>query len=305
MTGTLSFAQKEFECEKTFNSLTNLYHCCTPEDYEIIFSCPEEFNLGMWILAICAKLHPTICIYTFQLMSNHLHLILSGDPKTVEKFFTAFKAHLSKGLQDRDRLLTFKNLNLKLNPIGDLDYFRSSIAYVNRNGFVINDDTTPYSYPWGPNPYFFNHEMKNYYRQCRQVPKVADLRRLFHSKQTDDAKGLFSLDGKVSPMSFCDIQAAESAFRDAKHYFFCVSRNVESYSKIAASIGESVCYTDDDIYAIARNFARDKSGNTAPALLPPDLKIELASKLHHQYHAGKKQIIRILKLGPEVLDSLF
>lgn len=229
----MSFTQKESSCEALFRSLGPTYHCCTPENHEIIFSCPQDYKAGMAILGICAKLFPTVRIYTFQLMSNHIHLVLSGEKESVIEFFDLFRERLNKYLQSRDRFVALQNLELKFNLIDSVDYFRSSIAYANRNGFVISENETPFSYPWGANPYYFEPMAKNYYHTCRRRMTVVEMREYYRGKKCDSVQGLDILEGVVSPMSFCDIETGEKIFRNAGNYFLCISRDVELYKNSA------------------------------------------------------------------------
>ena len=39
--------------------------------------------------------------------------------------------------------------------------------------------------------------------------------------------------------------------------------------------------------------------------MPANLKMELAKTLHFDFNAGKKQLMRILKLPQETLDAMF
>lgn len=288
-----------------FASLPAVYHACTPENHEAIFISDEDFSIAIGILAICVKMCPGVTIYTFQIMNNHIHLLLSGETSDINAFFSMFKARLKKYLQLSERFVNLKGFELNLYNVDTLEYFRSVLAYVNRNGFVVNDEVTPFSYRWGANSCYFNPIMKKYDEQCSRPLRVVEQRALFHSKAADSVRGLTFLDGSVSPYSFCDIEAGERAFRNAKQYYYHVSRNVESYSKIASIISESVCYTDTDIYLICSEIAQKQYDVKSPGALNSMAKVELAKKLHYEYHASDKQIMRVLKLPKSVLDSLF
>lgn len=300
-----SFYFKEENCQRHFDTMEKVFHCVSPEDFQILFTDCQEFADAMLILAVCCKLCKNIKMITFQLMSNHIHFVVCGEKGDVEAFIDLFEKRIFKYLLYRGRTYDYDKFHIKIFPIDDLEYFRSSIAYCNRNGFVVNEDVTPFSYPWGANTCYFNPIVKQYYNQSRRPAKVIELRSVFHGKNSDATQGIYILGNCVSPFSFCDITAGERAFRDARHYFYCVSKNVESFRKIASIISESISYTDEDVYTVARNIAISQYNVKNPSLIPSSAKIEVAKALHYDYNAGNKQIQRILKLDASILNSLF
>jgi len=301
----VSFREMECACEKVFQSFGPTYHVCSSEDFEIIFRNDDDFRAGMGILAICCKLFPIITIHTFQLMNNHFHIVLSGQRNDIDGFLSMFTYRLQKYFEFEGRFLPIKNIKVNIFTINSLSYFRSAVAYDNRNGFVVNDNCSPYSYPWGANRCFYNIAMLQYYRKCRKVMTTTEIRSIFHSKDADGVKTLYCLDGCVSPLSFCDIAAVEHTFRNEKQYFYAISKNVESYGDIAKDIGEMVVYTDEDIYMIACGISVELFSSKNLSLLDADSKIQIARLLHTKYRAGNKQIHRVLKIGLNVLESMF
>ena len=113
------------------------------------------------------------------------------------------------------------------------------------------------------------------------------------------------LDGYVSPISFCDIDTGESLFRNARQYFIRISKSVESYKDIADVIGESIYYTDDDLFMVAKQISSAQYNEPRLPLLPYDSKIKIAKTLHFNYNASNKQIQRLLSLDAVVVSSLF
>ena len=99
------------------------------------------------------------------------------------------------------------------------------------------------------------------------------------------------VDGYVSPLSFCDVRAAMALFRNAHHYFHMVSRDIENQRLIAKEIGESVFYSDTELFNAVSLFIRDKYGYVSPTILQKDAKIETAVWMHHNYNAGNMQIL--------------
>lgn len=293
---------RESECEMVFREMGEVYNANTSENFPVVFRSDSDFKAAMSILAICARITPGIRIYSFQIMSNHFHLVAGGRREDIIAFFGYYSGRLQKYFGDRS---DFSEFALKLFPISDLEYLRNAIVYVNRNGFVVNDLVTPFSYPWGTSAYFFQPFASRYVEIAGKNLGNVAVRELMHSRNYDSFKDLKTIDGYVSPLEFCDIAMAERVFRNAKQYFYHISRKVETYCEVAKSIGESVCYTDNDIYYVAIKLSRERFGTDELRTLSSSSKIELAKVLHYDYNAGAKQLQRLLKLDGNVLAALF
>lgn len=299
-----SYAQKEAKSQSLFASLGEMYFLCTREDHPLIFTCDEEYKAAIAIFAICCKLFPDVRIITFVFMSNHFHILLCGDSQIIMRLFNMFKQRLQKYFESQGKIINLNSLNEKLHPVSDLHYARNVIVYTNRNAFVVIDDVTPFSYPWGANRYYFNPEMVSLYREVSAPITLRERRGIIHSKYADGINDLLCDDKSISPMCFCDIAAGEGLFRDAKHYFASVSRKVEAYSEIAKVTGEHIYYTDDDMYTVAVNISRERYNCKNLSLLKPQERILLATALRYDYNASDKQIKRFLGLSDNILASL-
>ena len=279
-----------------------VYNANTPENHPIILKSEQDFKAAMSILAVCVAKCPEVKVYAFQLMNNHIHLVAGGSETEIHSLFDFFVSRLLKHFGNA---LDLSGFTLKLFPVSDLAYLRNAIAYVNRNGFVVNNDVTPFSYPWGSSRYFFQPAVRRYEEKCSRAIGIAALRSLIHSRTCDHLKDLKSIDGYISPIEFCHVEVAESVFRDAKQYFYTISRNVESNSDIAKSIGESIYYTDNDLYSAATKMAKEHFGDYKLNALPVDAKMEIAKRLHFDYNAGDKQLNRLLGIDLMILRALF
>jgi len=265
----------------------------------------EDYCAAMTLLAICALNFPSVRILTFQWMSNHLHITLAGPEKDIAALFAMLKKYLGNYLASRGRPDSLKGWDFKLRRIESLSDIRNVIAYNNRNGFLVHRDSTPFTYPWGGNRFFYNPDAKQRFKDCRDtIPKTL-LRDSFHTHKMDCFAGRPFMDGSIPPPVFCDFDSSEGLFRNARHYFSLISRNIESMKAIAQEIGESVFYTDDDLYSILLGICREHYDAVRPAHLPAQAKLEVARELHYDYNANAKQISRMLKLDLPLLESIF
>lgn len=238
-------------------------------------------------------------------MGNHLHFAMGGMREQILEFihFLQLKlcAHSALTASSQD----IRKLSFKVFKIENLDNMRNVIAYINRNGSVVSSNYSPFSYPWGSNRYFFNPEAVVRYSTCGKEATYAQKRELFRSNLLAKTENIILLDGYVSPLCYCHIEAAEGFFRSCRHYFQCISRNVEAAKDIAKSIGENIFYHDDELYSILASICSKKYGTVSVAELPSTQKTEIAKILHYDYNASNKQISRLLKIGIDVVNLLF
>lgn len=296
-----SFAEKERGCEAAFQTHSPFWHLCTPGNLSgIIFRDKADFIFGMNLMAWCAARHRNISVLTFALMSNHIHLVCSCSEDELQDFFSDFKRRLHRYLSDKSSDLHGFNPNI-IN-IENLRSLRNAIVYVNRNGYVINPEHTPFSYPWSAGCSFFNHRQKGV---AISGLSVAERRKLFRCRDCDVPDGYELLNEHISPHSFCDILTAESFFRDAHQYLSLLTKNIEAMEEMAALMRDSVYLTDDEIFTAVLNFSRDTFKISSIKQLNGSQKRELARKMHFSYHSSNEQIRRILGLDRYEVDSLF
>jgi hypothetical protein len=259
----------------------------------------------MNLIGIVAKAHPEIRILTFELMNNHLHIIITGNREFIVEFFECLRKLMARCLPHDIQPIDLNDFTMQLHEIKTLENLRNAIAYANRNGSIADRHVCPYTYPWGANRYFFNNEAKSRYIEQRKKVSTRQVRILSQSRKYDNINNLYMVDDYICPLSFCAIDEAEILFRDTRHYFTKVSRHIESYDEIAKMIGEQVYYTDDDLFAIACTLSSKRYNCRIPSQLQKNEKLELARHLNREYNAGAKQLQRMLKMDMSILTALF
>ena len=302
----LSFGERERQCEETFLSRGPFYHLCTPGDSQLVlFEDDDDFRFAMNLIAASSYWEPDFNVITFEIMRTHLHLIGEGSLAAASNWFDKFKKRLYRFYHSSGRVRDLDFFQPSIFPITDLAFLRNSIAYVNRNGYLVHPEHTPFSYPWGTNRFFFNPDAKAR-RDCLYGDLcVREKRQLMGSHAVDFPGEAAIVDGFISPAFFCDLSLGEGVFRDARHYFSLVSRGVEAYKDIAQLLGDSVFYTDDELFLIVRQICRDRYGNARPEILTLEQKMELARTLRFEYKSSDRQIQRMLHLDERRLLALF
>lgn len=304
-----NFKEIELECELRFRRNAQYWHLFTDgNSAEIIFRSREEFIIGMNLLGISKCYFPELKIFTFCLMNNHIHIILSGSREDCTSLFENFRTRLQRYFSRNDEKTRLKGFKCSLFPIDNLQSLRNEIVYVNRNGYLVNPDCTPFSYRWGANMFIFNALASVIYGDCTPYGKLSfrDKRNICRSNTIEiPGDDLRIFDGMILPSSFCETKEAESFYRDAHHYFYAISKKYEAYSAIAHTLGDKIVLTDDEMVSATISLCVREYGERRPAVLQPKQKIELAQRLHWDYNASNRQICSILKLDRGIVNELF
>lgn len=298
-----SYVESERCCETAFKNNEPFWHLCTPGNASgIIFRNNEDYRFAMNLVARTKLEMPYVKILSFALMSNHVHFVLSCTRDMASEFFKVFKKRLQRYLISQYGDDCLDGFTENLIPILDLKQLRNTIVYVNRNGFVVHPEHTPFSYPWGTGRYYFNSLA---IQQKRSDLAYCQIRNMFRSRYIVIPDDFLIIDGHIAPVSYCELEEGMSYFRDAHHYFVAVSRNVEAYTEIAAILNEKEFLTDDELFNCTLKICRTKYNNAKIKSLELEQKVELANELHYTYKASNEQIGRILYMNQYEIDSLF
>ena len=296
------FIDAERQCNYSFQTTGQWWHLYTPgKQCPVILTSAEEFTYTMNLMARCVFETENITVATFEIMDNHIHIVMSGDEHNVIHFFDNFRRRLSRYLSGTGHTLPneFKPC-LKL--VQSLQTLRNVIAYVNRNGYVADSDYTPFSYKWGAGRYYFNDFPID--RRVGDLTKN-ELRLFFRSSDLNIPKDYKIIDSHIAPPSFCDITLGMAMFRDAHHYFYAVSKNVEAYSEIAVELDDSEFLTDQELLARVLQIVREKYRVASTKELTGAQRFELARSLHYDYRSSNGQIRRLLGLNEYDINVLF
>ncbi|MBQ7575346.1 MAG: hypothetical protein IJT26_02320 [Bacteroidales bacterium] len=306
----LSFGDKErlcelhfFECQQQFGEF---WHICTPGNLcEVLFTKPEDYRFGISNMAISSA-EAGLTIFTDAIMSNHIHGLAAGTKQQCFKMVESYSYRLCKYFESKGRYVSLRDFRCD-EPIliDNLSSMRNEIVYINRNGFVINPAYTPFSYPWGSGYLYFNPLAK----EPRAIPyenaSFKEKRRLSRRRVCQMPERYLYYNGIILPESYARIDLGERMFRDAHHYMYMLTRNVEAYSEEAKRLGDAIVLTDDELFQSARLLSEKNYGINQPALLPPDSKIEIAKLMNRDYRATPRQIRRIFKIPEETIKQLF
>ena len=302
----LSYSGKERICETLFEKNGPFWHLYTDGTrMQDIFLTEDDFDEAMWILAAAAATIIGVEIITFEIMGNHIHLILSGPKELCQKLFELFKARLKRAACKAGKSIDWEPFKASILPIESLRSLRNEIIYTNRNAFVANPKYTPFSYPWGGGCAYFNIWLKALNPSDLNTLGINRRRELTHARDISECSKLKYIGKRVFIPSFCNISLGESFFIDPRSYFNALTRNAEAYSQIAERLMDTVFLTDDELYSITLSHINKAYDVRNINLLSPRQKVECAKELKFKFNATKQQIRRLLKLDENIISELF
>ena len=303
--GQSSHFQKEHFCENTFLNGGPFWHICTDgQATEILFESEADYKFAVTLLAVCSAVTGVV-ILAFELMSNHIHLIVSGDKKACEAFFDMFKKRLSRYYATGGRYVSMVNFLSDPIPVESLSMLRTEIVYTHRNGYLVNDSYTPFLYPWGSGCLYFSRlNLPSGYCMYKDL-SVREKRLICRSRVEQLPESFMVADGMILPQSFVNYRYGMSFFRDAHQYFSLVSKNYEAFSAVAKRLGDRVVLTDDEMIAVVRQLSKKMFSEDKAVMLPAQAKIELAKLMKRDYNSSEGQIQRMLRLDRGLVAELF
>jgi len=302
----LSFSEKERICESVFIANRPYWHIYTDGTrMQNIFCSEEDFATGMWALAASLHLSKEVRALTFELMSNHVHLIIAGQRENCNKAFDLFAARLRLAFPKRQRTIDWSQFKMDILPIESLQALRNEIIYANRNAFVSNPAYTPDSYPWGGGCAYFSPWLKHLITSPFERLPILTQRALLHTRDISPYADLRVISLMPFIPSFCDISLGESIFRDARSYFNSLTRNAEAFSQIASRLKDSIFLTDEELYSVICSYINKEYTVKAPSQLSAQQKIDTARHMHFNYNASNQQLRRMLRMDLSILEELF
>lgn len=298
-----SFKEREDSCATVFAQLQPVWHLYTQgQGTPLIFKEPGDYRFAMNVIAQAAYEISDVKVIAFEIMGNHLHMLIAGERERMLQFFRFVRKRLSLGLGDSIPNGLPATFSPTLQEVKDLHHIRNLIVYINRNGYVADPNHTPFSYPWGTGRYYFND-----YPVLKTLSDVnyTDYRAMFRSRKLSLPEDYLVHDGYVAPPSYCILSQGMSLFRNAHQYFFLLGRKVEALSDIAAEIGDGEFLTDNELFSKLHGIIKKQYDNASLRDLSRAQKLDVARMLHNSFRSSNGQISRVLDLPQYLVNSLF
>lgn len=130
-------ARRRKERQEISNLKKGYYHLSTDgwkEGY--LFHTKEQYAYAMTVIGLLV-LQFDIVIYSFSLMPNHIHILLSGNGQACLKAFDYLRNKLSARLQKDGYPPIPDDYWFKLTPVEDQEQMKNNFIYVDRNAYEL------------------------------------------------------------------------------------------------------------------------------------------------------------------------
>ena len=271
------------------------YHLCLDRVEGSLFHDEEDYRMGMASIGL-AKLKFGIEIYAFELMPNHLHVILSGTGVQCMKVFAFIKRRLSEQLIKKGYPPLAESYGFKLIPIEDEDALRKQILYTARNPYE-KDFCIPGGHKWGSGYLFFNT-----LAECICGKKAKEMKKVELHAYTGSHEALppdweIHPELGVLPKNFVRTDKVLKLFPSAKDWLTRLVKEYETVVKIARSLNEEIDFSDEEV----RDMVNTELRNTYPGrlfkTLTQDEKCKVAVRMNLSHGLSARQLSRALFLS--------
>ena len=223
------------------------YHLCTDGWREgRLFHTDSQFAFGMTTVALITLLFP-VKIYEFELMPNHVHIILSGLGADSLKAFCFLKRRIRARLvKDGDPPLP-ETYDFRLIPIEDEQQLKNNIIYVARNPYE-KQYAVPGGYLWGSG-YLFQSMVAE-----RTVQRMTgSLVRIPDHWQIHPEIGIL-------PISFITLSKHIKLFPSPKDYSTALVKDYESLVRIASRLEDDLTFDKKEAEDMTNRLLKELFG---------------------------------------------
>ena len=270
--------------------------------------CREEadYDIFVKVLCLCARRKNTILVI-YTVVSNHAHCIIlsrdqSGANSFVDDVKKVYSMYFSKKYHDTHVL---KRNDAKAIYLDSDHYVRNAIAYVVRNA-LDNGAMSVQEYKWTAFRAAFCGGKVSALGKVRKVAGLSrrEVRVIMHTGDNlDNVSWIVNDKNELEPVSFCDWQYIEGAFRNDQGFFLRLIGGVntaEMDSKLVSA--PRVMRTDAELL-LSVNEISQRWFSAGVHDLSIEKKARLLMYVSHSFKSTPSQLARIFELKTEIVSQ--
>lgn len=274
---------------------------------EILFENDAEFIAGMNRIAVCVAICKEkgipIVLLAFCLMDNHFHFIFYGEKDNCDYFVDNYKKltamwvakHRGRPLAD-----TFTTGSFSIHPakVGE------KIAYLFRNPVAAGLRTTPQGYRWSSASIMFSN-IKQILLGARMISDLSyrESRKLFSSHPSLPEDWIVQADGVIWPGCYTDYKAAETHFPSVRSYMFELNNFKVDNEIDAEEVKQFYSLPDSEVRFRAVQTCMEYYQKERISMCSLEERVSVAKILRRELRCNDKQLARVLRIKPEMLDN--
>ena len=269
------------------------YHLCTDRlEGRLLFNNDTEYRKGMATVAL-AHLKFNVKILTFELMPNHVHIVLYGTGEQSIRVASFLKRRFTEHLVADGFPPLPDNIGFKLTPIPDKDALKNQIVYSSRNPYEKNY-CVPGGNKWGAGYLFFNEAGKMIRGKKVCELKLKDIREISSSREEIPDNWEVHPELGILPRNFVLVGKVEGLFGTPKEYLTRLVKDYETMVKIAADLGESIDYSEEEIRDIVSSELRNMYPGRMFKSLSGEEKLQAAVSMNSRLALAPAQLASAL-----------
>lgn len=266
------------------------YHLCTDGlKGRLLFNDAAEYAFGTFLLGLIGIKY-NLKLYAYELMPNHLHIILSGKGENCLKAFDYLKRKLSARLVRDGYPPLPGDYWFKLVEIESEKQMRNEMVYLLRNAPEKGLGTAT-GYLWGSGWLYHS----GWSPEVLGGTMAADLsgrslRKLLMGTEPVPPHWRIHPYLGLLPHSFIDTSMAHRLFPTPKDLQTALVKDYENYFQTARRLGELAVFSKQEIDDIVSGLLQTRFGGRTLRALTPEEKGKLAILLHLNYGLTSSQI---------------
>lgn len=296
---SLMMAKRRRKERDEYRSWPNGYYHLSTDGWKEgrLFHNKGQYAYGMIVLGLLTLLFE-VKIYSFSLMPNHVHIILSGTGGAILKAFD----HIRKKISARQIKDGFPPIPedywFKLVPIEDEEQMRRNFIYVDRNPHE-KQICVPAGYPWGSNSLHFSLYGTLIKGRRADTFSKRELIKLARTEKPIPSDWEFHPELGLLPASFVDNRLFYKLFKSPKEYESRLVKDYEAFVQVARTLEEELDYSSEDYTVIVNQ----QLGGRRLYQLSPDEKGRLVVQLANRYDMNAEQIAPALKMSLHLVQQ--
>ena len=242
-------------------------------------------------------------LYIFELMSNHIHIVLSANGETCLKVFSYLTRRISAQLIADGFPPLPKGYDFRMIPIQDRSSFRNHILYAARNPYE-KGICIPGTYPWGSDYLLFNPLSAEI--QGKPVCSMSDRKVRRCTKSIVGIPGHWEYHPVLGllPKNYISIEKIRKLFPSVKSYLTGLIKDYEAFLHLSHVLDEPVSLTEDEQQDLLLLLLRRDFHAGSLAELSREDRGKLAVRLCDGYRLGVPSTARLLGLPERIVTQL-
>ena len=272
-----------------------------------LFEGENERIAGMNLVAVTA-ISCNVKVLMAQIMTTHIHLIVSGNYIDRDRFSKELKNKLTRIL-----IRKFPNggcaISVSNDSISDERELKNKIMYVYRNAIAAGWKGMPWNYVGGPGDIFFvdHNEKMMAGRPLSDYPKYQTYA-MFHSRLNLPEDWRVDERGLLLPHCWMDWQRVENLFRTPRAFiaFMHQSRDMETSINQECTQKKMENVKESELRVVCRKLCGEMFGKTILSKASMEERLAIARKVwSERLTYSTSALSRVTLLDKSLLESIF